>query len=541
MPPLCGHGSATSATVRGCMRGGNSLRWVEGGCRRYAKKAPPPRSPAPKPAPKPISKPPPAVPKPLPFKPAKPKATPKPASKPAAPKQTPKTTPTPHSPTSPPPPPPPKPTPSSGQYKDQRQPVSELVRGRWFPLFGAGAAVACIGFFSVSMLNYWRTNPAEHWLPGQEPETPTGRPTIQSPLEFDQHLDKSEWRYGITKLRRRIASEMARGHVLEVAVGAGRNFDYYDWSVVTEGLAPAKEEKKSGWFSWSNGGGKEEEKPDEKENSTGKDKEVKPVKPLPPQAKAKPEPVKENAILSFTGVDIAPPMLDLALTRIRQVVPHMADQIPKKPSFTLLATSTISNNPSLSLANSRLRILKSDAQSSLPPPSPISSTQKYDTILQTFGLCSVRDPVLLLSTMARSLTPDTGRIVLLEHGRSWWELINGFLDRSARGHFERFGCWWNRDIEVVVRAAERAVPGLEVVRLERPGWVTMGTHVLVEMRVRGDVAAAAEAAAAVVAAEKTPSVLDGDSEKAQGKTTGWWSSWMSISSDKPKKDEKKDE
>ncbi|KAI1208179.1 uncharacterized protein F4807DRAFT_431878 [Annulohypoxylon truncatum] len=538
MPPLYGRPSTLRA---GCVRGGNSLKWIGGSCRRYAKKSPPPRS---SPPPKPTPKPPPAIPKPLPFKPAKPKPTPKPASKPApkpTPTPSPTPTPTPHSPASPPPPPKPLPASASSSstsssskgYEDKRRPVSELVRNRWFPLFGAGAAAVCVGFFSVSMINYWRTHPAEQWLPGQEPETPTGRPTIQSPLEFDQHLDKSEWRFGITKLRRRIASEMARGHVLEVAVGAGRNFDYYDWSVVTEGLAPAEEKPKSGWFGWLSSGEEEEKKPDGKENTTGTEEKGKPTNPPPSQAKAKPQPANANAILSFTGVDISPPMLDLALTRIRQVVPHMADQIPKKPSFTLLATSTIDNNPGLSLANNRLRILKSDAQASLPaPPSPSSPSspasqtpQKYDTILQTFGLCSVRDPVLLLSTMAHSLVPDTGRIVLLEHGRSWWELVNGLLDRSARGHFERFGCWWNRDIEVVVRTAERAVPGLEVVRLERPGWVTMGTHVLVEMRVRGDVAAAA-AAAADAAAAQAPDVLDdGEKEKGQ-KTTGWWSSWM---------------
>ncbi|XDG06266.1 hypothetical protein ABKA04_005881 [Annulohypoxylon sp. FPYF3050] len=514
------------------------------------------------------------MPKPLPFKSAWPKPDPKPAPK-AAPQQTPKPTPTPSptpqspvspspspslsTPASPPPPPPPESPPTSSSsdsssdssssdssskshhhyesYEEKKRPISELVRSRWFPLFGAGAAAVCLGFFSVSMNTYWRTHPAEHWLPGQEPETPTGRPTIQSPLEFDQHLDKSEWRFGITKLRRRIASEMARGHVLEVAVGAGRNFDYYDWSIVTEGLGPAEEKQKGGWFSWSSN---EEKKQDEGEKGAGKEEKGKPTKLSLPKLPPKSQPPSENAILSFTGVDISPAMLDLALTRIRQVIPHMADQVPKKPSFTLLATSSISDAPALALANNRLRILKSDAQASLPAP---PSTQTYDTILQTFGLCSVRDPILLLSTMAHSLTPDTGRIILLEHGRSWWELVNGLLDRSARGHFERFGCWWNRDIEVVVRAAERAVPGLEVVRLERPGWVTLGTHVLVEMRVRGDVAAAAAAEKAEAEAKARAAdsgVLDDGDKEGQKKTTGWWSSWMSISSGKPK-DGKKDE
>ncbi|KAI1799000.1 hypothetical protein F4811DRAFT_545944 [Daldinia bambusicola] len=480
---------------------GNSFKWIDGGCRRFATA----KRPSPPPPPSGQQR---VAPKPLPFQPAKPKpkVAPEPAPKPA-----------------------PKPKPSSssssGGYEDQKRPISELVRDRWFPLFGAGAAVVCVGFFTSSLVVYWRTQPAEHWTPGQEPETPTGRPTIQSPREFDQHLDKSEWRFGITKLRRHIGSELARGHVLEVAVGAGRNFDYYDWSVVTAGLKPAEQNKeKSSWFGWSDKGGGDAKK------------------------KAVTEPQSENAIRSFTGLDISPPMLDLALTRIRQVVPFMAEQIPKKPVFSRLASKTADGSEEgISLANNRIRLLKADAQASLPPPpssphqpnQPNPTPEKYDTVIQTFGLCSVRDPILLLSRMAAAVKPETGRIVLLEHGRSWYELVNGLLDRSARQHFARFGCWWNRDVELVVRAAERAVPGLEVVRLERPGWVTLGTHVLVEMRVRGSnpaTRAQTPAGADATATATADTLLAGEADRDDAKTaTSWWSSIISINS-KPKKD-----
>lgn len=493
MQPVCVSGIAMRVAVQGCRRGGNSLRLAgaERSCRRFATKRAPP----------PPRKQPPATPKPLPFKPAesaKPKLGPTPTSRSkqgAAPRSS-----------------------SRGGDEDKKRPMSELVRNRWFPLFGAGAAAMCVGLFTVSLLTYWKSHPAEHWLPGQEPATPTGRPSIQSPREFDQHLDKSEWRYGITKLRRRIASEMARGHVLEVAVGTGRNFDYYDWSVITEGLESAKKEEKSSWFGWSGSDAKDQAKEKSVEGEKDEKQKGEEKKPLPPptaqppsqvKPKAQIKPPNKNALFSFTGLDISPPMLDLALTRIRQVVPHMEDQVPKKPTFAALA----SGNEAVTLANDRIRILKADAQVPLPTP-PTSTPQKYDTIIQTFGLCSVKDPVLLLSNMAAIVKPDTGRIVLLEHGRSWWGLINGLLDRSAREHFERFGCWWNRDIEVVVRAAERAVPGLEVLRLERPGWVTLGTHVLVEMRVR-DVPSPA--------ADKKKGREE--ASEAQKSTTSWWPSF----------------
>ncbi|KAI8965343.1 hypothetical protein F5Y11DRAFT_312885 [Daldinia sp. FL1419] len=514
MRPIYSHNLAMRSLVRGCRTRGNNFKWVDSCCRRYATSKRP-STPLP-------SKQQRVAPKPLPFQPAKLK--PKPAAESSPKPGTQNTS-----------------SSSSKGYQDNRRPVSELVRDYWFPLFGAGAAVVCVSFFTSSLVFYWQTQPAEHWTPGQEPETPTGRPTIQSPREFDQHLDKSEWRFGITKLRRQIGSELARGHVLEVAVGAGRNFDYYDWSIITAGLKSAEEEKKAGWFDWF---GKEEKKEmsrdvQEKEFQKGvegqeKGQPTKPQSPSPPRPRVKPQPQNENAILSFTGLDISPPMLDLALTRIRQVVPHMADSIPKKPSFSKLASPKTADGSEegISLANNRLRLLKADAQAPLPPPpstSPLSSTptpQKYDTVIQTFGICSVRDPILLLSNMAAVVKPETGRIILLEHGRSWYELVNGLLDRSARQHFERFGCWWNRDVELVVRAAERSVPGLEVVRLERPGWVTLGTHVLVEMRVRADPREA----------RTNPDATNDEVQDPAQTNKSWWSSLLSVNS-KPKKDD----
>jgi methyltransferase OMS1 len=136
-----------------------------------------------------------------------------------------------------------------------------------------------------------------------------------------------------------------------------------------------------------------------------------------------------------------------------------------------------------------------DAVSGLPSPPAIkggpdgreerAAPAKYDTIIQTFGLCSVADPEKLLVNMAAKLQPDTGRIILLEHGRGDREWMNKRLDKSAPEHFAKFGCWWNRDIEQLVREAAQKVPGLEVVKLERPLWFQWGTTLLIELRVNG--------------------------------------------------------
>ncbi|KAH6647530.1 hypothetical protein BKA67DRAFT_390375 [Truncatella angustata] len=374
---------------------------------------------------------------------------------------------------------------SSGAPPPRKFSIAELVRTRWIALFGAGAAALCLGSFTASFV-WLNSSPAPIYCTGHEPAVPTGRPGIQSPLEFDLHLDKSEHRYGITKLRRELGAE-AKGHVLEVAVGTGRNLEFYDWGKLIERFVSRGERnkdllEKSGW------------------------------------GRGKIEDVREME--SFTAMDVSESMLDIGLKRLRSVVPHGSEMLPaKKPIFADLAKDE-DGRWCLSLLDGKVRILKGDAQDDLPRPRVLDGS-KYDTVIQTFGLCSVRDPTKLLENMAGVVRPETGRIILLEHGRSWWDLVNGLLDRSAKGHFERFGCWWNRDIEMIVEDAQRKIPGLEVVEMKRPGWFKFGTHFWIELRVRD--------------------VQDGKGQKpakavheyGEGRSS-WWDPGSSILTPKPK-------
>ncbi|GJC81274.1 methyltransferase OMS1, mitochondrial [Colletotrichum liriopes] len=79
--------------------------------------------------------------------------------------------------------------------------------------------------------------------------------------------------------------------------------------------------------------------------------------------------------------------------------------------------------------------------------------------------------------------PDTGRVILVEHGRGWWGFVNGLLDKSAASHFKKYGCWWNRDIAEIVESAAKSLPGLEVVKVDRPYFTQLGTTLWVELRV----------------------------------------------------------
>ncbi|SMN19727.1 similar to Saccharomyces cerevisiae YDR316W OMS1 Protein integral to the mitochondrial membrane [Maudiozyma saulgeensis] len=74
---------------------------------------------------------------------------------------------------------------------------------------------------------------------------------------------------------------------------------------------------------------------------------------------------------------------------------------------------------------------------------------KYDTIIETFGLCSHEDPVNALKNFASLLKPE-GRIILLEHGRGDYDIINKILDKRAKRRLDTWGCRWNLDIGEII-------------------------------------------------------------------------------------------
>ncbi|KAM4062874.1 methyltransferase [Hirsutella rhossiliensis] len=312
-----------------------------------------------------------------------------------------------------------------------------LWRRSWIPLTGGALLAGCLGFYIVgTAVASLDTCPCR-----DEKTAPTGRPpalTGDNAERFDRDLDGSEWWMGITGLRRQIAKR-AKGHVLEVAMGTGRNLEYYNWlplCAVAEG-------------------------------------------------RSAPGPAFPG-IASFTGLDISVDMLDVARKGLVRAVPPMAS------SAALVKASTMADHSGgqLSFLRGHLRLINSDTHRPLPPPPatlPVKpaadADMKYDTVIQTFGLCSVSDPVAVLSNLASVVRPDTGRIILLEHGKGWYGLVNGLLDKYAGKHFDKYGCWWNRDIEALVDEAVKTTPGLEVAKLHRPNFWQLGTLVWVELRV----------------------------------------------------------
>ena len=85
----------------------------------------------------------------------------------------------------------------------------------------------------------------------------------------------------------------------------------------------------------------------------------------------------------------------------------------------------------------------------------------YDTVVDTFGLCSFEAPERALQEMARCCKPD-GEILLLEHGVSSWSVLAWWQQHRLNRHVVRWGCYWNRDILKMVEES-----GLQVLEVQR--------------------------------------------------------------------------
>lgn len=85
----------------------------------------------------------------------------------------------------------------------------------------------------------------------------------------------------------------------------------------------------------------------------------------------------------------------------------------------------------------------------------------YDTVVDTFGLCSFEAPERALQEMARCCKPD-GEILLLEHGVSSWSVLAWWQQHRLNRHVVRWGCYWNRDILKMVEES-----GLQVLEVRR--------------------------------------------------------------------------
>jgi ubiquinone/menaquinone biosynthesis C-methylase UbiE len=92
----------------------------------------------------------------------------------------------------------------------------------------------------------------------------------------------------------------------------------------------------------------------------------------------------------------------------------------------------------------------------------------FDTVLVTYSLCTIPDPVAALREMRRVLKPD-GRLIFCEHGKAPDESVRRWQDRLTPA-WSRLagGCHLNRDIPALLEQGGFRCDDLETMYLPGP-------------------------------------------------------------------------
>ncbi|KAF9899778.1 hypothetical protein EC991_008331 [Linnemannia zychae] len=234
---------------------------------------------------------------------------------------------------------------------------------------------------------------------------------------YDKEVGLHEYLLGIQRRRKRLISQ-ASGRVLEIASGTGRNVDYYKkgccdeivFSDFSEGMMKVLKEKVG-------------------ESDLGKrwDYQKRRVQQLELER--------------------------IAYQSKQQQVGERAGTVDGESALGS------SGSPATAAAGDVVEteiLFKTMNAAAIPYPD-----QSFDTVIDTFGLCSFEDPVQVLKEMKRVLKPG-GRLLLLEHGNSHWGFMKDMQAKKLDRHVHKYGCYWNREISELVRDA-----GLKVTEQER--------------------------------------------------------------------------
>ena len=107
-----------------------------------------------------------------------------------------------------------------------------------------------------------------------------------------------------------------------------------------------------------------------------------------------------------------------------------------------------------------------------PLPQDVVPKGGFDTVVQTMGVCSCADPSGVLKRVGGYVKKNDGgeggKVLLVEHGRSGWKLLDWVLNQAAGRHAVVHGCWPNRDVGAVFGAA-----GLRVESVVKRGFGTV--------------------------------------------------------------------
>eukprot|EP00803_Ostreobium_quekettii_P007366 evm.model.scf_89.3 EVM.evm.TU.scf_89.3 scf_89:6364-8197(-) len=126
-----------------------------------------------------------------------------------------------------------------------------------------------------------------------------------------------------------------------------------------------------------------------------------------------------SQLRSLTLLDTSQNMLDLAKKKYKEIAWNTDGAYKVKTQFVCASAASLFSN------------------TGAPRSHAENIPERFDVVVDTFGLCSHEDPVAELRAVANVLRPG-GKLILLEHGRGHYAWINNMLDESAREHFRKY-------------------------------------------------------------------------------------------------------
>lgn len=272
---------------------------------------------------------------------------------------------------------------------------------------------------------------------------------------YDKDIDDQEWLSGIDNLRKDLVKHIHGNYILEMGIGTGRNF------------TPLKQSYPYAFHS-------NQSPPSSTSPITN------PINSLGFLSDGTPTVTTTTAPRSiglYTGIDFSIGMLTIAKQRAQSlgytVIPVSTPYLTKDSSQVRIPLPSIdeinihrsSNSSSTGIP---VMLIPYNISNGLP-----FDDGKFDIIIDTFGLCSYENPVFILREMKRCLRQRSndeikssstnttngtnhtyqGKILLLEHGRSEWEWLSQLLDKSSLNHAHKHGCYWNRNIDELIKEA----------------------------------------------------------------------------------------
>jgi ubiquinone/menaquinone biosynthesis C-methylase UbiE len=169
-----------------------------------------------------------------------------------------------------------------------------------------------------------------------------------------------------------------------------------------------------------------------------------------------------EGVLSLLGLSkLRQQMMKQASGRVLEVAVGTGKNLPYYPPDCRIIAADLSREM-LNVAQKRAAKLSMDVSFLLADAEALPfPDETFDTVVSSLSTCTFPDPVAALKEMARVCRP-TGKVLLLEHGRSDREWLARFQDRTADRHARQLGCHWNRNsLDLVSRA------GLKINKAQR--------------------------------------------------------------------------